>query len=113
MLADSSDSRSGGLAGSRTGLPGFLIAGGLIVVTLLALFLRGSGVDHQLPHRPDDDGLIVEQGRALREQFAGRGRPVVEPHYPLLMAGMLAALPPPTSPEPWSAPVESGDPRAV
>lgn len=71
-----------------------LAPAGLVVLTLLALGLRTAGLGHQLPHRPDDDSLVLGQAQALRALLDDSARPMdVMTHYPLLLAAVLAAAP--------------------
>lgn len=65
---------------------------GLVVAAALAL--RLTGLDHELPQRPDEDSLIVTQAESLRGILAGDPHaPDLEPHYPLVLATTLALWP--------------------
>ncbi len=67
----------------------------LVILTLATLAQRLAGVDHHLPQRPDSDSVAVAQAASLRAQVAGEPAAPLEPHYPLLLAGLLAVRPVP------------------
>lgn len=68
------------------------VALGLVIAAAFALRLTGLG--HGLPQHPDEDSLIVMQAEGLRAALAGDpDAPLVEPHYPLVLASALALWP--------------------
>lgn len=68
----------------------------LALLVALALALRLIGLGHELPQHSDEDPIIVTQAESLRSMWAGEPpERALDPHYPLLLASVLALWPEP------------------